>query len=676
MKISKNKVSNISAIENMPKNFWIAMGIIAAATFLCYAHGFNNQFTWDGRQYILENNHLVPLNWANLKTIFTSYEMGNYHPLTILSYAIEAIFVGQKTPWLYHLDQTILHIANSYLIFRIILKLNGTFLIGFITAMLFAIHPLHVESVIWDGERKDTLYCLFLLISFDHYIEYWKQGENWRLFAWSVFFFLCSCLSKAMAVVLPAVFLITDYYFLKRKLSFRLIWEKAPYWIIALVIGLVATKAQKDVGADASVAFSQIYTFGERFFFATFGLAFYWKKMFLPTNLSGFYPYPDKPFSNDIYFTAFEALLIIIVLVWFSVKNKQVAWGGLYFGIVILPVLQLLPIGSAIVAERYFYVSSIGPLFILALLINYIVTREWLQKIPKAIPFIILFVPLLFMSFQRVKVWKSDYYLFKNVIDQFPKNGFITGNIGWYFEAQEHNKDSAEVYFKKAIALGWETAEMQTKLGEYAFEKQDYLASVAYYKKGIAKKPNNGTVHWMLATAYYYLDSLEMADKHADIAIKIDTLNFNAYNVKGLIETKQKKYPEAIKSFNKAIAAFGDFEDPYINLSHVYNLTNEKDKEIEILQKLIKKVPKHKDLLGYKNLGAAYVAKGNYLKAIDSWKAAIKVDTLSDNSFQYNVGLQYALNNETDKAIVYLKQAAKMGNLEAQQLLKEKEISW
>jgi protein O-mannosyl-transferase len=669
-------ISKESLIENTPRNFGIGMAIIAICTFICYTHGFNNQFTWDGRQYILENNHLTPLNWKNIKTIFTSYELGNYHPFTILSYAIEALFVGQKTTWLYHLDQTLLHIANCYLIFRIILKLNGNLIVGFITALLFAIHPLHVESVIWDGERKDTLYCLFLLISFDYYIEYWKKGENWTLLAWSVFFFICSCLSKAMAVILPLVLLITDYYFLNRKISFRLIWEKAPYFIIAIIFGLIATKAQKDIGADASAAFAQLYSYGERFFFATFGLAFYWKKMLWPTNLSGFYPYPIKPFAASVYFTAFEVLIILGVLAYLSFKNRQIAWGTLYYGIVILPVLQLLPIGSAIVAERYFYVSSIGPLFIIALIINYLLSTNWLKKIPIPLVLTVLFAPLIFMSFQRVKVWKSDYYLFKNVIKQFPENGFITGNVGWYFEAQEHNKDSAAVYFKKAIALGWETSEMQTKLGEYAFDKKDYQTSVAYYKKGIAKNPKNGTVQWMLATAYYYLDSLALAENHVNTALKLDSLSFNAYNVKGLIETKQQKYDLAIKSFNKSIKTFTEFDDPYINLSHVYNVTGQKDKEIDILQKLIKKLPVHKELLGYKNLGAAYVGNGNYLKAIENWKAAIKLDTLQDNSFQYNIGLQYGLNDNTDQAIFWLKDAAKSGNLNAQAILKEKEIKW
>ncbi len=675
MKINNLFLGN-TPIENTNRNFWIAMALIAGATFLCYSHGFNNDFTWDGRQYIMANDHLIPLNWKNLKIIFTSFEMGNYHPFTVLSYAIEALFVGQKNPWLYHFDQTLLHIANSYLVFRLVLKLNGNFLIGFITAMLFAIHPLHVESVIWDGERKDTLYCLFMLISFDYYIEYWRKGENWKLFGWSIFFFLCSCLSKAMAVILPLVLLITDYFYLNRKISLRLIWEKTPYFLLALLFGLVATKAQKDVGADASQAFSQAYTYGERFFFATFGLAFYWKKMIMPFNLSGFYPYPSKPFENSVYFTAFEVALIIGILIWLSFKNKQIAWGGLYYGIVILPVLQLLPIGSAIVAERYFYLSSIGPLFILAVVINYLLSMSWLKNIPKRILLFILFVPLIFMSFQRVKIWKSDYYLFKNVIEQFPQNGFITGNVGWYFEGQEHNKDSAAVYFKKAISLGWETTEMYGKLGEYSFDKKDYGTAIPYYKKGLARDAKRGNLHWLLATAYYYIDSLNVGETHANESIRLDSLSFQGYNVMGLIQTKQKKYDEAIASFQKSIKSYNDFDDPYINLSHVYNITGQRDKEIEILEKLIKKNPKHKDLLGFKNLGAAYVANGKYEKAIESWKAAIKADTLKDNSFAYNIGLQYALNDKTNEAIFWLKKAAKMGNADAQGMLKEKGINW
>ena len=140
--------------------------------------------------------------------------MGNYHPLTMLSLAIEYALVKEQT-WLYHLDNLILHTLNSWLVFKLIQKLNGSFWVAFFTGALFAIHPLHVESVAWAAERKDVLYTIFLLLSLWYYIKF-DETQDKKWYAVSILLFWASCLSKGMAVVLPALLIITDYCFLKK----------------------------------------------------------------------------------------------------------------------------------------------------------------------------------------------------------------------------------------------------------------------------------------------------------------------------------------------------------------------------------------------------------------------------------------------------------------------------
>jgi hypothetical protein len=205
-----------------------------------------------------------------------------------LSLAIEYALVKEQT-WLYHLDNIILHILNSWLVFRIIQRLNGNSLVSFVTAVLFAIHPMHVESVAWAAERKDVLYTLFLLLSFWYYIRF-DETNNKTQYAISILLFIASCLSKGMAVVLPAILLITDYCFLKKPLGFKMLINKIPYFVITLVFAYLATHAQKDAGADASSVIGSAYSAGERILLTAYAFCFYWVKTILPYNLYPFYP--------------------------------------------------------------------------------------------------------------------------------------------------------------------------------------------------------------------------------------------------------------------------------------------------------------------------------------------------------------------------------------------------
>ena len=659
------------------RNFWIVMGIIAVGCLIAYAPGLFNEFTWDARPYVLENKYIEKFPaWESWKDIFTKFELGNYQPITMLSWAIECMIVG-KSPWLYHLDQALLHIANSYSVLRLIYRLSNNFMIAALTGILFALHPLHVESVVWAAERKDTLYTLFILLSYIYYIRFWHENKSTKWYWLSVLMFVLSCFSKAMAVVLPVVFLVTDYFFLDRKPKtfiefFKLGLEKAPFFLIALGVGILSIIAQREAGADATSAINSQYSFFDRTFIILYNFSFYWVKMIIPYNLKAFYSYPDKPIGGEFYFGTFLTIIIALGLYWLGKKRPTVWWGALYYFIVILPVIQLMPIGSAIVADRYFYLSSIGPLYIVSLGIYYLYqNREGFRR-----SFYVaggaLCVLLTLMSFQRSTIWKNDIILFTDVLERYPTNGFINGNVGWAY-LQKNDTLNVLKYFNKANSYNWHTSEMYIKMGDIYFAQKQYKEAVGNFEEAIKLDKKQKNLYWTLATCYYYTDNYEKAEENAKKALEIDKKNYYAHNVMGLVNTKRGNYDLALANFAESMKNNPKFYDPYVNIGHIYDVKQEYEKGIPYFEKAVKVDPKQE--LAYKNMGVAYINLGQWEKAIAIWKRAAAVFSKSP-SFKYNVGLQYAQHGNVPEGVKWMQTAARQGDANAQQVLRERGFNW
>lgn len=657
------------------RNYLILCGLLAVCCGLIYLPGFTNDFVWDDHFYIVNNRYIQSLSWDNLKETLTGYMLGNYHPLTMLSLYLEYTLVGAR-PWVYHLDNLLLHILNSWLVFRLIYRLNSSFLVAAVTSVLFAIHPMHVESVVWAAERKDVLYTLFLLLSFWFYLRYVSE-EKRSLYVLSVLLFVLSCLSKGMAVVLPVVLLLTDLLLLKRPLTVKLLLEKAPYFAVALGAGIISILAQRSAGADATNVLGMAYSKSERFFFICYGLMFYWVKMVFPVNLYAFYPYPELTGLRKLpaeFYGYFGMLLVLAgLLYWLGRKDSRIWWGGLYFFVVILPVAQILPIGSAMVADRYFYVSSVGPLFLLGLLANRLYRSGGVLS--KVTPVLGVMVLLSFgaLAFQRAKVWETPFTLFSDILKKYPNDPMVMSNIGWWYYAK---KDTANAitYFEKTREKNFANADIHYALGQMYFARKDYPRTISHFEEAVKLKPQEmKAVYWMLGTACYYADSYDKAITYSEKAVADVDENANAWNILGLTYTRLGEYDKAETYYRKAMKVGPQFYDPYVNLGHVYNLKGDHVREIEYLAKAIKLDPKQ--TIAYKNMGVAYVALGQADKAIEYWKKGAQADP-KDGSFDYNIALRYALKGQIDTAIEWYKKSARKGDQTAIQLLNSRGLTY
>lgn len=641
---------------------WIP-AILSILVFASYIPIWQNSFVWDDKPYITINDFVKNFD---IKSIFTEYVVGNYHPLTVLSLAIEYALVGEKT-WLYHLDNLILHVLNSWLVFKIIQRLNANFLVSFVTAVLFAIHPLHVESVAWAAERKDVLYTFFLLLSLWYYIRF-DETNNKVFYGVSILLFIASCLSKGMAVVLPAILIITDLCFLEKPAEGKVL-NKVPYFIITAIFAYLATHAQKDAGADASTVIGSAYTIGERVLLTAYAFCFYWVKTILPYNLYPFYPYPNKVTGSipAIYSLAFiGALLLIGAIIWFGRKDKRIWWAGAFFLIAISTVLQILPVGSALVADRYYYLSSVGPLFLIGLLIN----KVYASSKGILTGFIIVSLILCGMTFVQTGKWKNELVLFTDADKAFPNDAMILSNLGWYYL---NNKEfpTAKEYLKRADDGGFKNGDVCRTIGSMFLDEGDNATALKYFQKADQYLPKTNRTNWLFATVYYRMGDYKNANHYYKITLENEPNNAEYWTAYGLSLIGSEEYDAARQAFKKSMAIKPEYWDAYLNHAFSYRKEGNYEQEIKELKDLIEKAPHYGP--AYKNLGVTYVDLKQDDNAIEYWRRATVRDSTGD--FEYNIGINYANRSDIETAKQWYIKSAKKGNANARTILKNNGVT-
>lgn len=531
-KKSPHKNQQSKTIAKVSYNKLLLLGLIVI-TIIIYFKSLNNQLTtWDDKNYITENKDIRTLHGDSvnytIKKTFSSYVMGNYHPLTMLSYCME--YAKYKlNPKPYHVTNLVIHLFNTLLVFAFIWLLTKQQWVAFITSLLFAIHPMHVESVAWVSERKDVLYTFFYLSALCVYLIYLnKEKTKWIWYLGMFILFILGLLSKAMTVSLPIAFFAIDF-FLGRKINWKVALEKLPFIIFSLIFGFIAIEAQKAIHAigDAN------YNFLDRILFSSYGLIMYLWKIVAPVNLSCFYDYPIKedgmyPF---IFYVAPLILFTIAFLIYKSLRfGKDIAFGFGFFLITIVLVLQILPVGAAIIADRYTYLPYIGIFFVLARWINSVIEdpskKAKALKLPMIAGITIFSILFCYLTVQRCKIWHDSIVLWNDVIEKFdniPKA--FNGRGDAYTIAKQYDKAITDL--NRAIQL-----------------KSDYYE--AYYNRGLA---------------YYYLGKHEESIKDYTSAIKYNPeLAVAYYNRAGTYFTIQK-FSLALEDALKA-KQFGYDVDP------------------------------------------------------------------------------------------------------------------
>ncbi len=423
-KKESSRPKKISAHPGINRPAWLSVAVISIVTFITFSPCLQNSFTnVDDDVYVL-NNPLVINKTVPVKEIFVTPVSLNYHPLTILSLALN-YQAGKLDPAWYHFINVLFHILNTVLVFFFIFLLTRrNLLMASIVALFFGIHPMHVESVAWVSERKDMLYVFFFMAGLITYLRY-RDNKKVIWYLATLLLFILSCLSKGMAVVFPVILLLVDY-FLHVNWERKIILEKIPFFILSIAFGAVAFYIQKIGGAvvmDESISHTQ------QIFIGFYGLMMYVVKLLVPLNLAMIYPHIVNEKGNlpVMFYLAPVIILLCIALTYFFFrKNRAIVFGLLFYITSVVLVLQFLSVGSAIMADRYSYLSSVGILLVVAYAINRSLETDSFTVLKYPVIMMVVVVALLFsfQTYARTQIWKNSITLWTDEMNKYPNVQF------------------------------------------------------------------------------------------------------------------------------------------------------------------------------------------------------------------------------------------------------------
>lgn len=333
--------------------------VLMGATFLAYLPAVGGAFAYDDQHYVVENPHLRSLGGEFWFWAVRGVHEANWHPLTWFSHAIDLALFGED-PSGHHYQSILFHALNAGLVFALFLHLTGRWGLALVIALIFAFHPLQVESVAWISERKTVLCAFFLLLGMIGYVD-WCETKSWRAAIATHLCHLLAIAAKPLAVVFPILLLLLDYWPLERRGRTKILGEKALFFVMSLGCGLATIQNQAEGGAT-----TPLYRIGwlDRTANAAFSYARYLAHFFYPRDLTPFYPYPGME-APSIGFPALlgsAAILAMITLyaLWNRRRRPYLLFGWLWFLTSLLPMIGFIQVGRQAMADRFMYLPIIG----------------------------------------------------------------------------------------------------------------------------------------------------------------------------------------------------------------------------------------------------------------------------------------------------------------------------
>ncbi len=475
----------------------ITIGMLLLVGSIYWQTGTHQFVNFDDNEYVTHNEMVVRgITYESFIWAFTTFHAGNWHPLTWLSHMLDCQLFGLN-PGRHHFINVIIHALNSILLWTALWLLTGEIWKSAFVGILFAVHPLHVESVAWVAERKDLLCAFFMMTAMIFYGLYVKKNSLGHYTA-SLLGFVLGLLSKPMIVTFPFLLLLMDFWPLQRhgspenhkgvtRSKLYLIKEKLPFFLLSIISCVVTYLAQKSGGAVRSF---DLIPFSQRAANALLAYMLYIKKMLYPGAMAVIYPYPQTfPFWQ--LFTAL--VLIALLTLFFIVKAGKYPYtfvGWFWFIGMLIPVIGLIQIGPQAMADRYTYIPMTGLFIILAWGIPDLLPAMKLKKfllISAAAVFISTFLRIAWIQTQY---WQNGFTLFQHAVDVTENNGLAHNNLGNVFFRAGYF-DLAFKHYSEAVRIWPNDSTAHSNLGAVYVRKGELEKAVGHFEKALELDPSN-----------------------------------------------------------------------------------------------------------------------------------------------------------------------------------------
>jgi Flp pilus assembly protein TadD len=617
--------------------------LLLLATLTVYWQVGNYEFVnYDDDKYVTENHHLHKgLTRESVIWTFTATEAANWHPLTWLSHLVDFQLYGLNPPG-HHLTNVCFHLVNTLLLFLVLKWMTGTLWRSGFVAALFALHPLHVESVAWVAERKDVLSTLFWMLTLWAYLGYVKRPKGKR-YLLIVLPFALGLMAKPMLVTLPFVLLLLDYWPLERiwpgqsgvghpgenhpslvaekvrTKVFRLLVEKSPLFALAAVSSLVTFVVQQ---GGKAVGTLENFPFNLRMANALLSYVNYIIKMIWPQNLAVFYPHPGQ--SLPMWQAALAGLLLLVIsfaVIRVGRRYPYLLVGWLWYLGTLIPVIGLVQVGGQAMADRYTYVPLIG-LFIMVAWGAPDLVRSWRYgKFSLALAGVSLLVALMVCASLQVKHWKNSLTLFEHALRVTENNYLAHLNFGAAL-ADQGNLEEAITHYRRSLQIAPNYAKAHNNLGLALAQQGKNHEATAHYLTALQLNPDYASAHNNLGVVLTRTGEFDQAIAHYYQALNLQPLWGEVYNNLGNAFLTQGKFDQAIFYYSETLRLNPGFGDGHNNLAIALTNRGRFQEALEHYYAALKLKPNsaetHNNLaVALLNLGKVQAATAHYRKAID-----------------------------------------------------------
>ncbi|MDH5324279.1 MAG: hypothetical protein OEZ68_04725 [Gammaproteobacteria bacterium] len=545
--------------------------IIGIVTYVSYIDIIHHSFIdWDDNMMIVGNQHLRSFTPENLQWMFTSAYAANWHPLTWLSLTANFVTTGEN-PLFFKMTNILIHIFSAFVLFLIsvtVLRLvnknfvtqNSAALLnetqitgaGLLACLLFALHPQHVESVVWISERKDVLCALFYFLTILFYLRH-SDGGKQSDYNMTVLCFVLAIMSKSMALTLPAVLILLDLYPLKRYNSniplkqniVNILRNKWFFITTAAIVAIITVTTQRrEINLET---FSLFQGAGN----TSIALLKYAWNVPSPIDIAGFHPYQDIVLNSSWQlwlpiFALFAIFLFTYLLYKKGVYAPAATW--MFYIITVLPVSGVVPIGQAAMADRYSYIPTSG-FYILLAMSAVLLWKKCSTISLKATWFTVMFVCVASLSkltTENTLHWRNEEDLWKSVIAMYPDSADLAySNIGAIY-GNRGDKQRGEMNFLKAVQINPKNTDALKNLGIF-YERNQPIIAEEYYKRLAVAKPYSSRGYITLGDFYVYQKRHTEAYEQYLMAAKTGEVNPELLMKMAYLNYRGNQYRQAIQ---------------------------------------------------------------------------------------------------------------------------------
>ncbi len=577
-------------LVDLSKNY-IYLIIIFAATIISYYPILDNEFVWDDNVFIVSNEEIKSLK--NIPYFFANDVEGLYRPIRSVFYASSYALFGLNQLY-YHLQAILIHLIAIILIYYILLKITDSRFISFTASLIFAVHPIHTESIAFITSSFDQIAIIFLLLSLYYYIKTTKQEKLYSMdwYYLSLLFFAIAALTSEIALTLPFLVILYDWFFIEK--DYKQLKSKIRYYVpyFAILVSYLIIRFFF-IGVITRTSPSSAYAYFLTLATMTKVILVYIYLLIFPKNLAieRTVPLATSFFELAVILSVITILVVVFLAYYFRNKNKLVTFSIIFFFITLLPVSNIIPI-QRFIAETYLYLPSLGFAIIAALMINYLLGKANITESKKTAAIfiiILLAIPYAILTINRNDVWQDELTLWANAVKDSPY--------------------SSKTHFNYAIILQ---------------DRKDYQNALTHYLLSLQLNPNRYQTYFNLGTLYEAINQRQNAVGAYNASLILNPNFADAHNNLGLLYSKLNQSELALKHLKLSLELDPSNARFHLNLGSHYNSINQLDLALEEFRQTLKLNPNLAET--HYNIGIIYIKQKRYDDAEYEMQQALKIN--------------------------------------------------